>query len=551
MRGKSVVTIVTIFIIAGALICFYFLAPSLLARSNDQLSVFQDNASSSVTGNEIVRENAHNGTTSWQIPAGDESTTQIQAYAGATSVRPGKSIVLYVSTQVPQMRYRIDIFRMGWYNGLGGRLMDSVLDLPGQAQGYFDAASNQLVNCSSCTIAKDTGLIETHWKASYTLKIPLGWTSGVYLAKFTDINAKQSYVPFDVLGSLHSAYLAVTPDTTYESYNNWGGSSLYDADQLFQGTAVAKMATKVSFDKPYAIENGSSQVLVFIAQTVRWMERQGYDVSYASDIDVQVTPHLLNTHKAYISLGHDEYWTKTMRSEVEDARNKGVGLAFMGANALYWQMRFEPDSAGVPNRTVVCYKVETANNDLGRDPMYNVDNSVVTSFWRDPVVGRPENALVGIMFSNLNHDQNGFSWTVAPQAGNLPLLKGTNLQPGQAYGCGLVGYEWDRAQLNPNGTPGNPSYSSTTPKNLQIISASATVSSETKLADVSNSAYYIAPSGAMVFATGSLYWEVSLDKYRLHPDINCGFKDTAIPGMQALMKNVMGALVVKHNPNGF
>ncbi|BCL83369.1 hypothetical protein ccbrp13_58340 [Ktedonobacteria bacterium brp13] len=553
MKFKSVVTIVTIFIIAGALISFYFLSPSLLSGTNNQQYKIDNgmNNGSSEANNAITRENALPGTTSWKIPPGNESSTQIQGYVSSASVKPGKSLTFYISTQVAQTSYRIDIFRLGWYSGLGGRLMTSIPNLSGQAQGYYDSVGSHLVNCTTCTLIKDSGLIETHWKPSYTLQIPTDWTTGIYLAKFTDANSKQSYAPFDVLGSTTSPYIAVTPDTTYAAYNDWGGSSLYSADDAFQGTAVAKMAVKVSMDKPYDVENGASQVLVFIVQTVRWMEQHGYDVSYASDLDMQTNTHLLDNHKAYISLGHDEYWTKSMRATVENARNKGIGLAFMGADAIYWQMRFEPDSAGVSNRTIVSYKVQTANQDLTRDPMYGKDNSVVTSMWRDPVVGQPENALVGILFSNLTHDQNGFPWRVAPQAASLPLLKGTDLQANQEYGCGVVGYEWDRAYVSPNGTPNNPSYSSATPKNLHIISSSPTVSSETKQADVSNSAYYIAPSGALVFATGSIYWETTLDNYRAHVDPKCGNKSTAVPGMQALMANVMAALIVKHDPKSF
>ena len=554
MKFKSVVTIVTIFILAGVLISFYFLAPSLLARSNDQKYFINDgskNVMGSGPNNAITRENALTGTSAWKIPMGNQSTTQIQAFAGATSVKPGKSLVFYVSTQVAQTTYRIDVFRLGWYSGAGGRLMMSKQNLVGQAQGYFDETGNRLVNCVTCTQAKDTGLIETHWKPSYTLQIPTDWVTGIYIAKLTDANDKQFYVPFDVLGSKTSSYIALTPDTTYAAYNIWGGSSLYDADGDFQGTSVAKRAVKVSLDKPNSVETGSSQVLTFIAQTIHWIEQNGYDVSYASDIDLQANPQLLDTHKAYISLGHDEYWTKSMRTSVEDARAKGIGLAFMGANAVYWQMRFEPDAAGVPNRTIVSYKVQTSNHDLERDPMYGIDNSVVTSNWRDPVVGRPENELIGILYSNLTHDQNGFPWRVAPQAANLPLLKGTDLKPNQDYGCGLVGYEWDRAHFDPRNTPDSPSYSSTTPKNLHILSSSPTISSETKQADVSNSAYYVAPSGALVFASGSIYWETALDNYRLHEDTKCVGKSVAVPEMQILMKNIMDALVVKHNPNSF
>ncbi len=106
-------------------------------------------------------------------------------------------------------------------------------------------------------------------------------------------------------------------------------------------------------------------------------------------------------------------------------------------------MRFEPDGAGIPNRTIVCYKVETGNGDLAVDPLYGKDNSRVSAQWRDPVIGRPENALIGIMYSNLTHQRLGFPWRVSPVI-HSPLIDGSGLQAGQSYGCDLVGYEWDR-----------------------------------------------------------------------------------------------------------
>jgi hypothetical protein len=237
-------------------------------------------------------------------------------------------------------------------------------------------------------------------------------------------------------------------------------------------------------------------------------------------------------HRAYLSLGHDEFWTKEMRDGVEQARDKGVGLAFLGANADYWQIRFEPDSAGTPDRTIVCYQVYTGG-DLALDPLYGVDKTRLTARWRDPVLARPENALIGIMYSNLTHQQQGFSWTLSPQARST-LLDGTGLEPGQPYGCGLVGSQWDCIFAN-----------GATPAGLQVLGASPTID-DNKKADSSNTTYYIAASGAMVFATGSIYWTQALDSYRFQTDKLCRGQNPVVPGMQKLMAHVMDALVVHH-----
>src|SRR5207248_1410367 len=114
------------------------------------------------------------------------ATTQIQAYASATSVQEGQKLSFYVSTQVQGMRYSIDIYRLGWYAGNGGRLIASLTDLVGRAQGYYDPVNHQLVGCNTCHVDRKLGLVEANWHASYTLTVPSNWTTGVYLAKFTD-----------------------------------------------------------------------------------------------------------------------------------------------------------------------------------------------------------------------------------------------------------------------------------------------------------------------------------------------------------------------------
>ncbi len=485
--------------------------------------------------NTIANENAHQGTTSWQIPYDEGASTQIQAYASATSVSPGQTLTFYVSTQSEGTLYSISIYRLGWYEGLGGRLMSSQANQIGHAQGYYDASTKRLVGCTSCRVDSQTGLVEAHWQPSYTLTVPSDWTTGVYLAKFTDANDMQTYARFDVRGNAHSTYVVVTSDTTYAAYNNWGGNSLYGYNSSGIETNSSGRAAKVSFDRPYVQSFGSGDVLRFEADAIHWFERQGYDLSYLSSVDLHADPAQLLQHRAYLSIGHDEYWTKEMRDGVEYARDHGVGLAFLEADAAYWQIRFEPDSAGVPNRTIVCYKVETANHDLARDPLYGKDNTRVTTKWRDPVLNRPENALIGIMFSDLNQ-RSDFRWQVSPQA-QSPLLDGTGLQPGQKYGCGLVGYEWDRVFAN-----------GATPAGLHVLGVSPTLYGN-NAPDVSNTTYYIAPSGAMVFATGSNYWTRSLDSYRLYKDKMCAGQDLVVPGMQRLMAHVMDALVVYHPRN--
>ena len=486
----------------------------------------------------IVRENALPGTTGWEIPDAKAATTEIQAYTNATSVLPGHTLTFYVSTQ-KGTPYSIGIYRLGWYGGLGGRLMFFQANLTGHAQGYYDGSLGHLVNCSSCRVDLNTGLVEANWQPSYTLTVPSYWTTGIYLAKLTDANGIQTSAPFDVRGNSTSAYVAVTPDTTLAAYNIWGGFSLYQAPSNHgtgnpgEGVNLGR-GVKVSFDRPYLTAEVPYTELSVEVDTIHWLERQGYDLSYMSDVDVHENPTELLHHRAYLSLAHDEYWTKEMRDAVEHARGSGVGLAFLGGDDVYWQMRFEPDSAGTPDRTIVCYKVDTSANDLARDPLYGKDNARVTSLWRDPVLNRPENALIGIMYSHLTQKQPYFPWRLDPQA-KSPLLDGTGLQPGKTYGCSIVGNEWDHVFDN-----------NASPVGLQVLGTSFTMD-DFNNADVSNTTYYIAPSGAMVFAAGSISWTLALDSYRFYTNNACTTQNLVVPGMQKLLANVMDALIIHHS----
>ena len=540
MKLRFIAAIVAIFTLIGLAVAIAMVGTgSVFSRTSNGLQTISEVATTAA-GNPIALENEQLGTLKWEIPTSRAASIQIQAYASATSVTPGEKLTFFVSTEIGGTSYFVDIYRLGWYGGDGGRLMISQSGLIGQAQGYYDPNAHILVNCNSCHVDRRLGLVEANWQPSYSLTIPAGWTTGIYLAKFTDANGWQTYAPFDVRGHAQATYMVVTSDNTYQAYNNWGGYSLYEADTIQQtGESTSYPSTslprgvEVSFDRPYAAGEGSGQVLSYEIDAIRWLERQGYDLSYASSVDLHENPAQLLQHRAYLSIGHDEYWSKEMRDGVENARNHGVGLAFLGADPMYWQIRYQPDSAGVQNRTIVCYKVETASNDLARDPYYGKDNSRVTSQWSDPVIGRPENALVGIMYSDLTHKRQGFAWQVSAQT-KSPLLQGTGLQPGGTYGCDLVGYEWDKVFAN-----------GATPQGLQILSASHTVNDGGK-ADIGNTAYYIARSGAMVFATGSIYWTYALDDYRFIPDPACSGQSHSEPGIQKLMTNVMAAIVIHH-----
>src|SRR5437868_2562292 len=88
--------------------------------------------------NPVVTENNLPGSTGWRIPApgnlvANDADRQIKGYASATSVNKGETIGFNVSVN-PAQSFTVDVYRLGWYGGTGGRLMRSIGPVSGATQ---------------------------------------------------------------------------------------------------------------------------------------------------------------------------------------------------------------------------------------------------------------------------------------------------------------------------------------------------------------------------------------------------------------------------------
>jgi N,N-dimethylformamidase beta subunit-like protein len=428
--------------------------------------------------NPVAVENQQPGTTAWQLGGSisDDVNGQIKGYGSATSVGQGQSITFRVTVN-PAQPYTIDFYRIGWYGGLGGRLRLHVGPLDGVQQ-------------PPCPVDSITGLIACSWAASYTLSVPNDWTSGIYLAVLTNAAGYQNHVPFVVRDGRPADFLYQQAITTDQAYNNWPddgvtGKSLYSFNSSPSLTVSGeKRAVKVSFDRPYSY-GGAGHLFQGEINLVRWLERSGYDVTYSTDLDTHQTGGALRNYKGFISAGHDEYWSKQMYDAVQAARDAGVNLAFTGANAAYWQVRFENS-----DRVMVCYK------SAALDP---VQGPTMTVNFRDAQVNRAEQGLIGVQFTaDLPAGQNvGYVVTNSSHW----IYAGTGFKDGDVV-PGIVGYEMDRFMSNYPAPPGT---------NRTLLSHSPFV--VFGQSDYANSSIYQAPSGAWVFATGTLSWNWGLDNF--------------------------------------
>jgi hypothetical protein len=453
--------------------------------------------------NPIQQENGRPGTPGWGN--GEWRDAAITGYASEASVAPGESLHLHVSSPAS---YRVEIYRLGWYAGVGGRL---VACLPGcseygSGQRYGAPAPNDA-----------TGEVRLSWPVTDIVDVPTDWISGYYVARLVPVgDGPRGTVPFVVRegADRRSSILVEVPVNTWQAYNSWGGKSLYD----FNSTDL-RAANRVSFDRPYLWQAPGSQALsAWELPLVRFLEREGYDVSYATDVDVDRDPSLLLRHRTVVVAGHGEYWTKGMRDAFEAARAAGTNMAFLGANIAYWQVRYENGG-----RTVVGYK-------SAADP--EPDPALKTMLFRELTPSRPECELLGVQHYTGAYDWPRADFQVA--AAGDPWLAGSGLTLSSTV-AGIVSREHDQI---PAGSPPGTSCG------LQVTvllhhdgGANDLIRAE--------AVRYTAPSGARVFSAGSLELGWALDAFRVNGD---GIDSPVDPRVQAFVRTMLADLQLPASP---
>ncbi|AKU92939.1 N,N-dimethylformamidase beta subunit family domain-containing protein [Vulgatibacter incomptus] len=445
-----------------------------------------------ITQNTVVsRENALPGNPDWNDgPLAVPSA--LAGYADHVSAVAGDSIALQISSS-PASNVSWTLYRLGWYGGAGARQL---------ASGSAGSVGTQ----PSCPVEGSSGLVRCAWSTSARMQLPADALSGLYLFKLVREDGRHSFVPLVVKDDRSATFLFQSSVTTWQAYNPWGGTSLY-VDRT--GSLPFGRAVKVSFDRPYETDYGSGEVLRWEVHFARFMERYGYDVSYTTNLDVSSAGlGRLSKGQAFLSVGHDEYWTLAERDAIEAARDRGVSTLFFGANTGYWKIRLED------SRTIVSYKSNAFS-----DPEKGAER---TGLWRARVIGRPENALVGVMYESWMKLSS--AWVVSDDSHFL--YRGTGLHNRDTIPR-IVGYEYDRTFDNGN-----------QPSGLSVMARSPVLDIFGK-PGVSEAGSYRAASGALVFSSASIEWSYGL-----------GQPGIADPRVERMTANVLDAATKVGIPAG-
>ncbi len=437
------------------------------------------------TNNPVKRENTKPGALDWQLTRVRTDregfrSTWIEGYCSHQSVKAGDRLSIMVSAR-PARKFQLEVFRLGYYGGRGARLVADLGILSAETQPTPQKGPKDLHECL--------------WKPTTEIVIPDDWLSGVYVGRMTtqpesDSEAYwQSYVIFIVRDDRPADVLFQCSDNTWQAYNRWPNKfSVYTHPKGGQGPWA-----DVSFDRPYgreaqhdAIVNdpltvGAGEFIPFEFPLAYWLEEQGYDVSYCSNSDM-LTPDRGLRCKAFISVGHDEYWDIRQFRSVESLRDAGVNLLFLSGNSVCWVTPFRAGADGRPNRIIY------------RGGPYGAQNEYARNRQRDhgpfPEHGPDEGLLIGAR--NVEPVNGGGDW-ICTQPDHW-IFEGTGMKKGDRI-PGLIGWEYHG---QPATIPG-----------LEVVGAgTAWVSGDTP--QQWTATIYSGPKGNFVFNAATIFWSQGL-----------------------------------------
>lgn len=458
----------------------------------------------------IKAENEKPGTTDWQLtyakfdPKAKFRQSLLEGYCDKMSARAGETVRFFVSAAA-STSVTIDLYRLGYYGGTGGRLVKSLGPVAVKPQPTPPVEKFRLRECK--------------WEPAASLEIPKDWVSGVYLGKLScKAHRYQSYVVFVVADGRPADFLFQCSTNTWQAYNKWPENhSLYDNDRKDHKPHVS--GVRVSFDRPFAkywqvtdspLSLGSGEFLLFEFPMAYWMEQQGYDVTYGTNEDVHAggLPFVTRA-KAFLSVGHDEYWSRKQFDTCLEAVKAGVNFGFFSGNAVCIVTKFLPSSGGRDNRVL-----ERAGRFGGVRPEEEPWMADL------PEDGPNEATLIG---ARTVIPFNGSGDWVVTKPGHW-IFDGTGMKKGDRI-PGLVGWEHHG---DPADIPG-----------LEVVAAG-----KTRTGGEQESHYeatiYPGPKGNTVFNAATIFWAQGLSSPPGHwlPYVHNGRPHGPDPRVQRITRNL-------------
>jgi hypothetical protein len=445
-----------------------------------------------------------------------KGTGQVDIYPGQWSIKTGDPVRLKISSAAG---YDVRVMRVGWYGGQGATEIVRKTGLPAGSQPYVAAEHVH-------------GMVEAKWSDTVTIPTDASWTPGLYVARVEQSGGAQATTFFVIRddGRERMPFVFVLATATHQAYNTWpgperGGKSLYGfnsseeiADDSAGPSGTFNQAVKVSSDRPYFVGAGTGDVGTWETPMLRFLEKSGWDIAYATDEDLDRNPDYFRGRKAVLFAGHSEYWSRPMFDNALSLRDSGVNLLFATGNTALWQVRFAAGVGG-ESSTMVCYKTSW-RNDPENDAAFRALNKgdieeakkhfgLVTRLWKN-LGYKPEHGIderrPGMLLTGVETAAAFSYWYPWPdyvvREPTHWIYEGTGLKRDDRI-RGVMGYEIDSTKF------GDPEFDRYRPKGQ--LRLSTMIDKDGK--SWGSSGYYQAPSGAEVIGLGAIAFSWALDSF--------------------------------------
>jgi hypothetical protein len=443
-------------------------------------------------------EDAQPGDAGFRIPPEADGAGVVRGYTDRSSAACGDEVTVHLSG--PTSTVRLEAYRIGAYRTSRARLIWSSGDL-------------HVGPTRRPRLQPHTHLVEPDWPVTVAARITTDWPAGFYLLIPRSAGGPAGpAIPLVIRDDAgHEPVLLAASTMTWNAYGDFGGYSLYRGPGVTAKARYLSRARVVTFRRPLT-GTGYEQLVSMDLPVVEQIEQLGLDAAYTTDVDVDLHPSQLLRHAELVFGGHSEYWTRREYDAMEAARNRGVNLAFLGANNLWWHARLEDHAGGTQPDLEVVWR------EVAGDPTPASRPSDYTLLWSQWPEHRDAAAVLG-------QDHAGIDVHGGYQVLNAPawMLNGTGVDSGSVLPM-AVGNEADG--YNPRAA---------NPPDLDVVAAGVLRGSHGPV--TVSASYYSAPSGAGVFAAGSTDWSCALGA-------DC--PDQAVPAQTArdlriLTRNVLTA----------
>lgn len=247
------------------------------------------------------------------------------------------------------------------------------------------------------------------WQHPYTL-LPreYGFRQGYYRIKVaTEV---QEYVQTFLIGDRTRARLAVfAPVSTWVAYNPYGGKSLYKNfkdDFTVRSVSTLRPNTAVQYKDRYAIHDIQVEANIY-----QWCDTQ-FGADLFPDYALEQGEAAFDSYSVLVIAYHMEYVSSAMHKTLRKLQKMGKTLVFLGANQLYWKIRWCDDYTRME-----CHKD------------YTPWRGMAGGMWRHSL--RHEAVMQGVAFSDAG------TYTYAPFQIENPehwVFGGLKLRKGDLFG---------------------------------------------------------------------------------------------------------------------